>query len=286
MMAKAIGAFLVKVGAATSIVGLGIYVNRSSSLNEAHASSPRLEPPEYPWSHRYPWQAFDHASLRRGFQVYKQVCATCHSLDLVAYRNLVDTCYTEAETKAIAAEDEVVDGPDDEGYSFKRPAKLSDHFPRPYENEKMARFANNGAYPPDLSCIVKGRFYGESYIFALLTGYRESPHGLDLRQGLYYNPYFAGGAIAMPQALIEGMVEYKDGTPSTISQMAKDVSTFLAWTSEPTQDERKLMGFKALFMIGLMTIPTFYWKQVMFSPLKTRVVQWSKDTLVHKVKKH
>jgi len=281
MFSKSLIAYGIRAGIGATAIGTAVALSNSTETNqEAHASSARLEPPEYPWNHRYPWQSFDHASIRRGFQVYKQVCATCHSLDLVAYRNLVDTCYTEAEAKAIAADAEIEDGPDEEGYMFKRPGKLSDYLPKPYENENQARFANNGANPPDLSCIVKGRFSGENYLFALLTGYKEPPHGLELRQGLYYNPYFAGSAIAMPQPLLmDGQIEYDDGTPATISQMARDVSTFLAWAAEPTQDERKRTGFKALLMIGLMTIPTYYWKQRYFASYKTRVVQWSRDIL-------
>jgi len=287
LLAKSFGAWAIKASVGAAVVGTGVALTLNNDENiEAHASSARLEPVEYPWNHRYPWQAFDHASIRRGFQVYKQVCSSCHSMDLVAYRNLVDNCYTEAEAKAIAMEAEIEDGPDEEGYMFKRPGKLSDHFPRPYENENMARFANNGANPPDLSCIAKGRFFGENYIFALLTGYKEPPTGLSMRPGLYYNPYFAGGAIAMPSPLLsEGQVEFDDGTPASISQMAKDVSVFLAWASEPTQDDRKKMGVKAFFLITLMTIPTFYWKHRIFSGYKTRIVQWSKESLYPSAKK-
>jgi len=276
----------VKLTAAVATIGSGYAFSTYLDKKEAQASSPRLSPVEYPWNHRYPWQSFDHASLRRGFQVYRQVCSLCHSLDLVAYRNLVDTCYTEAEAKAIAAEAEIDEGPDEEGYMFKRPGKLSDYIPKPYPNSNAARFANNGALPPDLSCISKGRFYGESYLFALLTGYRDPPHGINLRSGLFYNPYFPGGAIAMPQALIEGAIDFDDGTPSSISQMAKDVSTFLAWTSEPTQDERKRTGIKTMFVTALMIVPTFYWKHRMFASYKTRVIQWSKEYLTSSKKGH
>jgi len=287
--ARALGLWAIRATVGASVVGTGVYL--SDKLNKenniAFASSAKLDAPEYPWTHRYPWQAFDHASIRRGFQVYKQVCATCHSLDLVAYRNLVDTCYTEDEAKAIAASVDFEDGPDEEGYMFKRPGKLTDYMPKPYENENQARFANNGALPPDLSCLAKGRFGGEDYLFALLTGYKEPPHGINLRDGLYFNPYFAGGAIAMPNPLTpdaaEGMT-YDDGTPASVTQMAKDVSTFLAWASEPSQDDRRRAGIKAFLIIGLMTIPTFYWKQRMFSPYKTRVIQWSKDVLYPKNK--
>jgi len=280
-------AFRATVGA--GVIGTGIVLTKKfdEENQTAHASSAKIDAPEYPWNHRYPWQAFDHASIRRGFQVYKQVCATCHSLDLVAYRNLVNTCYTEDEAKALAASAEFDEGPDDEGYMFKRPGKLTDYMPRPYENTNQARFANNGALPPDLSCLAKARFGGEDYLFSLLTGYKEPPHGLNLRDGLYFNPYFSGGAIAMPNPLTpdaaEGMT-YDDGTPASITQMAKDVSTFLAWASEPTQDERKRTGVKALFMIGLMALPTFYWKHRIFSSYKTRVIQWSKDVLYPKNK--
>jgi len=286
-MLKIFSSSLLKVGLGASVIGTGIAITKFNEdfKTEVNASSAKLDPPEYPWSHRYPWQAFDHASIRRGFQVYKQVCSSCHSLDLVAYRNLVDNCYTQDEVKEIAANVDIEDGPDQEGYMFKRPGKLSDYMPRPYENENMARDANSGAYPPDLSCLVKGRFNGESYIFALLTGYKDAPHGITLPNGKYYNPYFAGGAIAMPQALIEGAIEFDDGTPSSISQMAKDVSTFLAWASEPTTDDRKRTGFKAMFLVLLMTVPTYYWKLRAFSPFKSRVIQWNKDVL-HPPKKH
>ncbi|KAJ1390868.1 Cytochrome c1 [Sesbania bispinosa] len=121
----------------------------------------------------------------------------------------------------MAAEIEVVDGPNDEGEMFTRPGKLSDRFPEPYANEAAARFANGGAYPPDLSLITKARHNGQNYVFALLTGYRDPPAGVSIREGLHYNPYFPGGAIAMPKMLNDGAVEYEDGTPATESQMGK-----------------------------------------------------------------
>jgi len=246
-----------------------------SILERAHASE-ALEPPKYPWNHKYPWQAFDHASIRRGFQVYRQVCSTCHSLDKVAYRNLIDACYTEEEVKEIAAQAEFQDGPDQEGEMFTRPGRLSDYMPRPYANSNVARFTNNGALPPDLSLMVKARHDREDYIFSLLTGYREAPAGINMRSGLYYNPYFPGGAIAMPQALIADAVTYDDGTESSISQMAKDVSIFLAWASEPEADDRKKAGLKALFIVALMAVPTFYYKRLRWSVLKSRIISFTK----------
>ncbi|TYI60324.1 hypothetical protein E1A91_D10G096500v1 [Gossypium mustelinum] len=179
--------------------------------------------------------------IRRGHQVYQQVCASCHSMSLISFRDLVGVAYTEEETKTMAAEIEVVDGPNDEGEMFTRPGKLSDRFPQPYANEAAARFANGGAYPPDLSLITKARHNGQNYVFALLTGYHDPPAGVTIREGLHYNPYFPGGAIAMPKMLIDGALEYEDGTPATEAQMGKDVVTFLSWAAEPEMEERKLV---------------------------------------------
>ena len=157
-------------------------------------------------------------------------------MNRLAYRNLVGVCYSEAEAKKIAEDKTFTDGPNDQGEFFDRPGKLTDHFPAPYKNEEHARSINNGALPPDLSLIGKSRGRGEDYIFALLTGYpAEPPAGVVLAAGQYYNPYFAGGKIGMPKQLIDGAVDYPDGTPATESQMAKDVAVFLAWAAEPDQ---------------------------------------------------
>uniref|UniRef100_A0A2P2L7H0 Cytochrome c1-2 heme protein n=1 Tax=Rhizophora mucronata TaxID=61149 RepID=A0A2P2L7H0_RHIMU len=208
--------------------------------------------------------------IRRGHQVYTQVCASCHSMSLVSYRDLVGIAYTEEETKAMAAEIEVVDGPNDEGEMFTRPGKLSDRFPQPYANEQAARFANGGAYPPDLSLITKARHNGQNYVFALLTGYRDPPAGVSIREGLHYNPYFPGGAIAMPKMLNDGAVEYEDGTPATEAQMGKDVVTFLSWAAEPEMEERKLMGFKWIFLLSLALLQAAYYRRMKWSILKSR----------------
>ena len=217
-----------------------------------------LHSAQYPWPHEGMFDSYDHNSIRRGHQVYQQVCAACHSLNLVAYRNLVDVCYSEAEMKAMAEDTDVMDGPNDEGEMFERPGKLSDYLPSPYPNEEAARYANNGAYPPDLSLIVKARHGGADYIFALLTGYKDVPAGIAPRETQYYNPYFSGGWIGMPPPLADGAVDYDDGTPATATQMAKDVSIFLAWTSEPEQDERKLQGFKVMVALTVMFGFTWY----------------------------
>lgn len=201
-------------------------------LTHLSCTQPRPEQPLELHLQGY-FSAFDTAAIRRGHQVYQQVCAACHSMNFIHFRDLVGVCYTEEEAKAMAEEIEVVDGPNDQGEMFERPGKLSDPFPSPYANEEAARFANGGAYPPDLSLIVKARHDGLNYIFSLLLGYREPPAGVTMREGLYYNPYFPGGAIAMPKMLADGGVEYEDGTPATEAQMAKDVSTFLHWAAEP-----------------------------------------------------
>ncbi|KAJ8470603.1 hypothetical protein OPV22_024946 [Ensete ventricosum] len=229
-----------------------------------------LPAPSYPWPHKGILSSYDHASIRRGHQVYQQVCASCHSMSLISFRDLVGVAYTEEETKAMAAEIEVVDGPNDEGEMFTRPGKLSDRFPQPYANEQAARFANGGAYPPDLSLITKARHNGQSYVFALLTGYRDPPAGVSIREGLHYNPYFPGGAIAMPKMLIDGSVEYEDGTPATESQMGKDVVTFLSWAAEPEMEERKLMGFKWIFVLSLALLQAAYYRRLKWSVLKSR----------------
>lgn len=231
-----------------------------------------LPAPQYPWPHLGYFSSYDHASIRRGHQVYQQVCAACHSLNLVAYRNLVGEAYTEAEAKVLAEQIEVTDGPNDQGEMFERPGKLSDQFPAPYANEQAARYSNGGAYPPDLSLITKARHDGENYVYALLTGYREPPSGIEVREGLHYNPYFPGGAIAMPKMLADGGVEYEDGTPATEAQMAKDVVAFLAWAAEPEHDDRKLSGAKWMFALSLVLLQAVYYKRWKWAPLKSRKV--------------
>ncbi|KAK3749515.1 hypothetical protein RRG08_043421 [Elysia crispata] len=234
------------------------------------ASDLVLHPPKFPWSHNGPLQTLDHASIRRGYEVYKQVCAACHSMQYVCYRNLVNVIMTEDEAKAEAEEAMVEDGPNDVGEMFERPGKLSDHFPSPYKNEEQARAANNGAYPPDLSYIVQARHGGEDYIFSLLTGYSDPPAGVKLMDGQHFNAYFPGGAIGMAQALYNEIIEYSDGTPATQSQLAKDVCVFLKWAGEPEHDSRKLYGMRALIILSFLLGVAYYMKRLKWTTVKTR----------------
>ena len=176
--------------------------------------------------------------MQRGFQAYKEVCAGCHSMDYIAFRNLADLGYNEAEIKAIAAEYEVVDGPNDEGEMFTRPAIPADRIPSPYPNENAARTANNGAYPPDLSLIFKARANGADYLYSLLTSYHEAPESTDVPDGMYYNTAYSGNLIAMPQPLYGDDVEYADGADTSMDAVAMDLVQFLAWTAEPAMEER------------------------------------------------
>ena len=198
------------------------------------------------------------------------MCAACHSLQYIHWRDLVGVAYTEDEAKALAADVEVTDGPNDEGEMFDRPGKLSDVLPAPYANEQAARYANGGAYPPDLSLLAAARLDGSNYIFSLLMGYREPPAGISVREGLHYNPYFPGGAIAMPKMLVDGGTEYDDGTPASASQQAKDVATFLTWASNPEADERKLVGLKVILVTSIMFVFAAYMKRLKWAPLKSR----------------
>ncbi|XP_069477911.1 cytochrome c1, heme protein, mitochondrial [Ambystoma mexicanum] len=249
--------------------GLALALHRS-----VKASDLELHPPKYPWSHNGALSALDHSSIRRGYQVYKQVCSACHSMEYLAFRNLIGVSHTEAEAKALAEEYQVVDGPNEDGEMFNRPGKLSDYFPSPYPNPEAARAANNGALPPDLSYIVNARHGAEDYVFSLLTGYCDPPTGVTMREGLYYNPFFPGQAIGMAPPIYNEILEFEDGTPATMSQVAKDVCTFLRWAAEPEHDQRKRMGLKVA-MIAAIILPTMYYlKRHKWSVLKSRKIAY------------
>ncbi len=191
---------------AAPIVAGASYATFADS-NRAHCSGEDHVPTlDYGWSHHGALKSFDYAAIRRGFQVYRQVCASCHSVKEISFRNLIGVTHTEEGAKKVAQSYEVKDGPNDIGEMFERPGKLSDRIPGPYQNEEQARASNGGAYPPDLSLMAKARHGGVDYIFALLTGYMEPPAGKTMLPGLHYNPYFPGGAIAMAKQLVDGQV--------------------------------------------------------------------------------
>lgn len=249
-----------------------LYLTPAEAMTEAEDG---LHAPAYQWPHKGYLDTFDHQSIRRGYQVYREVCSTCHSLNLVAWRTLVGVSHTSDEVREMAAEFEYDDEPDDEGEPRKRPGKLADYMPAPYQNDQAARAANLGALPPDLSLITKARHGGPDYTFALLTGYPdEPPAGVQLSQGLNYNPYFPGGGIAMARALFDGLVEYEDGTPATTSQMAKDVTTFLNWAAEPEHDQRKRAGLKAVITFSALWALSVWVKRWKWAAIKNRKVVW------------
>jgi len=264
-----------KVGLTALGLGTGGAAGLAYALDESVKADLHLHPPSLKWSHSGYIDSLDHASIRRGYQVYKQVCSACHSMKFLAYRNLVGIAYTEEEAKAEAAEVQVMDGPDESGAMFERPGKLSDYFPKPYANDAAAAAANNGAIPPDLSYIVLARHGGENYIYHLLTSYCEAPAGIELREGQNFNPYYPGGAIGMAAPLYNEIIEYDDGTPATQSQLAKDVCTFLVWAASPEHDQRKKLGLKALMILSTMVGLTYYWKRHKWSVIKSRKVVYT-----------
>ena len=209
--------------------------------------------PHRTWSFEGLFGTFDQGAAQRGFQVYNEVCAACHSMKLLAFRHLSGIGFTEDQIKQIAASKQVPDGPNDAGEMFERPGRPSDPFPAPFPNENAARAANNSAYPPDFSTLAKGRDGGASYIHGVLVGYKDPPAGVQLQSGMQYNEVFPGHQIAMPPPLSEGQVTYADGTPSTVEQMSADVSTFLAWVSEPELETRKRMGIKVILYMIVLT---------------------------------
>lgn len=219
------------------------------------------KPIDRSWPHEGVFGAFDRAAKQRGFQVYTQVCAGCHGLKYMAFRNLSALGYNEDEIRSIAANFMVEDGPDEFGDMFMREAEPSDHFPSPFANEAAARAANGGAYPPDLSLITKARGGGEDYLYSLLVGYGDPPADFELMSGMSYNEYFAGHQIAMAQPLWPDMVDYRDGTEPTVSQMAMDVTQFLHWVAEPHLETRKQTGIKVLLFLLVMSIIFYAYKR-------------------------
>jgi len=257
---------------------------------EGPAFVPKI-PDRQSWSFAGPFGVYDTAQLQRGYKIYREVCANCHSMEDMHFRNLADPGgpeFTEGQVKALAAEFKVTDGPDDNGKMFKRPGRPADPFPRPFPNEQTAKLANGGAVPPDMSVLAKARSYepydwfpadigyalwsmltqyqtqGPDYISALLQGFKKPPPGFKIEPGQNYNEVFAAGngIIAMPPPLQDGVVQYPKGpdgkpvVPETVEQYSKDVAAFLMWVAEPKLDYRKQLGLEVMIYLlaaaGLM----------------------------------
>lgn len=248
---------------------------------------PIHKPREQSWSFSGPFGTYDKAQLQRGLKVYKEVCAACHSLDLVAFRTLQDLGYSDDQVKAFAAEYEVEDGPNADGDMFTRAGIPTDHFPSPYPNASAAAASNNGAAPPDLSLIAKARAVergfptfvfdiftqynegGPDYVYSLLTGYEEPPAGVEVAEGTHYNPYFiAGKSLAMAKPLSDDQVTYDDGAPQTVDQYSHDISAFLMWAAEPHLEQRKKTGFRVMVFLILFSGLVYIAKRMIWSDVK------------------
>jgi ubiquinol-cytochrome c reductase cytochrome b/c1 subunit len=239
-------------------------------------------PPSLKWSFAGPFGKYDRGSLQRGLKIYKEVCSNCHGLSYIAFRNLADPGgpgYSAAQAAAFASEYKIKDGPNDQGEMFERPGRPADYFPSPFPNEQAARVANGGGLPPDLSLIAKARSYergfpwfifdffsqfqeqGPNYIAAVLQGYQKTPPGVTIPEGNYYNKYFPGHAIKMPQPLSDGQVTFDDGSPATLPQYARDIATFLMWAAEPQMEARKRLGLQVFVILIIFTGLMYFTKK-------------------------
>jgi ubiquinol-cytochrome c reductase cytochrome c1 subunit len=234
----------------------------------AAAEEKKIDLIEINWTFDGIFGTFDRASLQRGYQVYQEVCSGCHSVQHLSYRNLSEKGGPEfsiEEAKAIASQFEVEDGPNSDGEMFMRSVRLSDHFVSPYPNVEAATAGNGGAYPPDMSVLAKARTGGADYIYSLLLGYEEAPEGFELDDGVYYNKYMPGNKIKMSEPIIDGIVEYSDGTEATKEQIAKDITAFLVWASEPHLESQHRMGFKTIIYLIILITLVYLSKQKVWS---------------------
>lgn len=283
MMIKSIGRLFF---ALFVVAGAGWHMSDASA---SEAGTPHVERQD--WTFGGLFGTFDRAQLQRGYQVYKEVCAGCHGMKLIHFRNLGQPGgpeFPKESVDALAAEAEIPDGPNDEGEMFTRPGKASDALPSPFPNDKAAAAANGGAVPPDLSVMGKARGVhhddpvylaifrwarevvtgyqegGPDYIYALLTGYSDAPHDMKMAPGMNYNAVFPGHQIAMPSPLSDEAVEYSDGTPATLKQHAKDVSAFLMWAADPTLEQRKKTGFRVMLYLIILTVLMYFVKKAVW----------------------
>ena len=276
----------------STLLALVLHYNTPAAL-AAGGEGIEITPQE--WSFGGIFGHYDQAQIQRGYKVYKEVCAACHSMKFLSYRNLGQPGgpgFSEAQVKSLAAEATVIDGPNDDGEMFERPGRPSDRFVSPFPNDNAARSANGGALPPDLSIIAKARgvplgvswyvepFYwirdittayeeqGADYLYALMTGYKDAPGDVKLSEGMHYNTVFPGHQIAMPTPLSADSVDNDDGTPQTVSQYATDVTAFLMWAAEPHLEDRKKLGFRVMLYLLALTALLYLVKRKVWSRIK------------------
>ena len=254
-----IGGFIVGVGFVFALL-LGIWDTVANWIKEPPVATAEHEFHAHPKKVDFSFNGFfgkyDNRQLQRGLQVYKEVCAACHSLRLVSFRDLEALGYSEGQVKTIAKGFQVASINPETGEPATRDGISSDRFPSPYANDVAARAANNNAIPPDLSLMAKARHDGSNYIYSLLTGYQDQPAALlkefpeaKTPQGLHYNPYFATLNLAMIPPLKDGQVTYSDGTAATVDNYSKDVAAFLTWTAEPKMQTRKSWGLGTIIFL-------------------------------------
>ncbi len=237
------------------------------TINTSFSKSIGEQPLEYDFTFSGINGNFDKKSAQRGLQVYLEVCASCHGMQYIAYRSIASLGYNKDQIKKIASQFEVLDVPDEYGDINTRKARPSDSFVNPFSNDNAAKAANNGAYPPDLTLMVKARKDGANYLRSLLLGYEEPPEGFDTGSG-YYNKYMSGKVIAMPQPLYGEDVEYKDGTEPSLEQEVLDVVTFLTWAAMPELEKRRSMGIKSLLFLIVMTFVFYLSYRKIWAPIK------------------
>jgi ubiquinol-cytochrome c reductase cytochrome b/c1 subunit len=265
---------LIAVALVASLLGLA-----GSAFAADEQSHEAPQPPRVKWSFAGPFGHYDKGQLQRGLKVYREVCAVCHGMKYVAFRNLEALGYSEGQVKAIASEYKIPDGPNDQGEMFERAGRPADYFPTPWPNENAARARYNGV-PPDFSVLAKARGYergfpwfifdmftqfqehGVDYIHAVMTGYKEKPPaGVTLPAGSFYNEYFPGHAIAMPPPLSDKRVDYTDGSPNTVDQYSKDVAAFMMWAAEPHLEARKRIGFQVMIFLLVLSGLLYFTKK-------------------------
>jgi ubiquinol-cytochrome c reductase cytochrome c1 subunit len=273
---------LAVIGGLTTVVAVA--QEKTPAAETATPTYPIKEPREQKWTFAGPFGYYDKQQLQRGLKVYAEVCSACHSMNLVPFRTLTNLGYSDAQIKTFAANYETQDGPNPQGEMYTRKALPSDHFPAPFANPEAAAAANNGAVPPDMSLLAKAREIergfprfvfdiftqyqenGPDYIYSLLTGYEEPPAGFQLPPGSHYNPYFhAAPSFAMPKPLSDGQVTYDDGSPQTVDQYSKDVSSFLMWAAEPHMEARKHMGFMVIIFLLIFTVLIYLTKRSIYA---------------------